>query len=150
LTGTEFYSDFERSSENSVFISRGSASARITLKIDGKRLYVRVAGEPRGHDLTQCFREGLDKGLIRPSMRTLVDLTRFITGAVDWSAIFALRTLAPWGKDEGESRVAYVVRTKTFRPLLKIARVLFFRSHHRAFDNHADAIKWLEQVEMTE
>ena len=149
MTGSEFYSDFGRSSENSAFTVRGPESARIALKIDSKRLYVVVAGEPRGNDLTQCFREGLDKGLIRPSMRTLVDLTRF-TGTVDWSAVFALRTLAPWGKDEGESRVAYVVRTNTFLPLLKIARVLFFRSHHRAFDNHADAIKWLESVEMTE
>lgn len=85
---------FPAKTANSVFIAHGTAKGRIALKTDGVRLYVVVEGEPRGEYLLRCFREGLDKKLIRPNMRTLVDMRRLVGGA-DWSAVFTLRTYAP-------------------------------------------------------
>ena len=143
--GADFYRDVEVPSHGSVAISHGPPGGRIALKAAGDRLLVAVQGEPAGDCLTKSFREGLDKGVLQPNMRVLVDLTQF-TGAVDWGAVFQVRTMAPWGKnsDPGASRIAYVVRNKMFGPLIKIASVLFYRSRHRAFDARADAIAWLE------
>ena len=144
-----FYSAFESKNDNSVFIACGPESGCIALKISGDRLYVVVRGEPKGEHLVECFRDGLDSGSLRPSMRTLVDLTDFI-GTVDWRAILTVRTLAPWGKkDSGTALTAYVVRNDTFGALIKIIRTLFLGSTHRMFDNFQGAIAWLESYERT-
>lgn len=139
----DFYSSFEQPNDNSVIISRGPNDGRIALKAAGERLHVIVLGEPEGECLTGCFREGLDRGVLRPNMRALVDLTRF-TGAVDWSAIYTVRVMAPWGNDKDASRIAYVVRNNMFGALIKIAGVLFSNSRHRTFDDFDAAVAWLE------
>ena len=145
-----FYSTFENAAGNSVFIVRGPESGYISLKIRDDRLYVVVRGEPKGEYLVECFRDGVDSGALRPCMRTLVDLTGFI-GTVDWKALLAVRSLAPWGKkDSGVSLIAYVVRNDMFGALIKIIRTLFLGSTHRMFDNFAAAIAWLESQNLTE
>ena len=74
----------------------------------------------------------------------MVDLTGFI-GAVDWRSVFAVRTLAAWGKNgTGISRTAYVVRNETFGAVIKVVRAVLFNSSHRSFDNFEDAMAWLE------
>jgi hypothetical protein len=101
-----------------------------------------VDGEPRGEGLVECIREGMNKGVVHVSMRTLVDMTRF-TGAVDWSTLHTIRDMGPWGTD-GESRVAYLVRNNVFEAIIKIIQILFARTRHRSFDNFPEAIAWLE------
>ena len=91
----DFYSDFDIATGTSIVIARGTARGRIRIKTDGERLFVQVEGQPRGEYLLKCFREGLDRKILRPNMRTLVDLRGFVGGA-DWSAVFTLRTYAPW------------------------------------------------------
>lgn len=139
---TDFYSDFERSTEDSTIIARGGASGRIRLKAAGARLHVVVEQEPGGACLIACFREGLEKGVLKPSMRALADVTRF-TGSVDWEAIHAIAGMAAWGEG-GESRVAYLVRNDLFEPLIKILRVLFDKARHQSFTSLVDAVAWLE------
>ena len=146
MTGADadFYSDFNKATENSVVITRGNDFGRISLKADSDRLFVLIGGELHGAHFLECFREGLETGVLHPNMRTLVDLTGF-TGAVDWGAVFTLRTLTSWGnKGVDQSRVAYVVRNDMFGALIKIVRVLFFNTQHRTFDNYVDAIAWLQ------
>jgi hypothetical protein len=117
-----FFSDFPAKTANSVFIAHGTAKGRIALKTDGVRLYVVVEGEPRGEYLLRCFREGLDKKLIRPNMRTLVDMRRLVGGA-DWSAVFTLRTYAPWGhRPDGVSATAYLLRNDMFAPSSRLRK----------------------------
>ena len=139
---SNFYSDFKHSNENTIFITRGPASAQIRLKASGERLYFIVEGEPSGQSLVDCIREGIHKGVVHASMRTLVDMTRF-TGAVEWSALHTIRDMAAWGTD-GDSRVAYVVRNSVFDAVIKIVQVLFPNTRHRTFDNFPDAVAWLE------
>lgn len=139
-----FYSDFSTITGNSVFISRGGVRGKIALKTDGERLFVVVDGEPRGEYLLKSFREGLDRGLIRPNMRTLVDMRGFKGGA-NWGAVFTLRTYAPWGRGkEGVSCCAYIVRNDMFGALIKIAETLFGLASHRSFHDPAEAIAWLK------
>jgi hypothetical protein len=139
---TDFYSDFERSTENSTIIAKGGLSGRIRLKAAGTRLHVMVEQEPAGACLIACFREGLDKGILKPSMHALADVTKF-TGSVDWEAVHAVAGMAAWGEG-GESRVAYLVRNDLFEPLIKILRVLFDKSRHQSFTDLAKAVVWLE------
>ncbi|HXJ03297.1 MAG TPA: hypothetical protein VNH44_18910 [Micropepsaceae bacterium] len=137
-----FFSDFQQSNENTIFITRGPPSAQIRLKVSLDRLYFVAEGEPSGLSLVDCIREGMVKGVLHDSMRTLVDMTRF-TGAVDWAALHTIRDMAKWGS-EGDSRVAYVVRNNVFDALIKIVQILFADTRHRTFDNFPDAIAWLE------
>jgi hypothetical protein len=139
---TDFYSDFEHSTADSTIIAKGGISGRIRLKAAGTRLHVMVEQEPAGACLIACFREGLEKGVLRPSMRTLADVTRF-TGSVDWEAIHAVAAMADWGEG-GDSRIAYLVRNDLFEPLIKILRVLFSKTSHRSFTTVEDAVAWLE------
>jgi hypothetical protein len=139
---SNFYTDFHQSNENTIFITRGPASAQIRLKASGERLYVVAEGEPSGKSLVDTFREGIDKGAVHESMRTLVDMTRF-TGAVEWSALHTIRDMGAWGS-EGDARVAYVVRNNVFDAVIKIVQILFPDARHRTFDNFTDAIAWLE------
>ena len=142
----DFFSVFEKATEKSVFISHGTAKGRISLKADGERLYVVVEGQPRGEYLLRCFREGLDEGVVRPNMRTLVDL-RGLTGGTDWSPVFTLRTYAPWGHGkEGVSSTAYLLRSDLFGAMVKIAETLFFGTHHRSFHDPAEAVAWLKTM----
>jgi hypothetical protein len=140
--GTDFYSDFEHSTKDSTIIAKGGASGRIRLKAAGHRLHVVVENEPGGACLVACFREGLEKGVLHPSMRALADVTRF-TGSVDWEAIHVVAGMAAWGEG-GESRVAYLVRNDLFEPLIKILQVLFDKTRHQSFTDLAKAIAWLE------
>jgi hypothetical protein len=139
---TDFYSDFERSTEDSTIIAKGGLSGRIRLKASGARLHVMVEQEPAGACLIACFREGLERDLLKPSMRALADVTRF-TGSVDWEAVHAVAGMAPWG-DGGESRVAYLVRNDLFESLIKILRVLFDKTQHQSFTDLTKAVAWLE------
>ncbi|HEX3485858.1 MAG TPA: STAS/SEC14 domain-containing protein [Micropepsaceae bacterium] len=138
----KFFTDFQQSNENTIFISSGPASAQIRLKASFDRLYVIADGEPSGQSLVECFRKGVEKGAVHASMRTLVDLTRF-TGAVDWRALHTIRDMG-LGSAEGQSRVAYVVRNNVFDAIIKVVQILFVNARHRTFENPADAIAWLE------
>ena len=140
----DFYSDFDIATGTSIVIARGTARGRIRIKTDGERLFVQVEGQPRGEYLLKCFREGLDRKILRPNMRTLVDLRGFVGGA-DWSAVFTLRTYAPWGQGkEGVACAAYVLRNDMFGALIKIAETLFFGAKHRSFYDPDEAIAWLK------
>ena len=76
-------------------------------------------------------------------MPTLVDLTNF-RGPIDWSAIYAIQRMAPWGSGaRGRSRVAYVSRDRMFGIVLKLIAGLFRRTRHRLFADEPDARGWL-------
>ena len=127
-----------------VSISAGGSQGRVLLRISQDLLFVEVIGEPRGDDLVDCFRRGLDSGRLRPSMRSLVDLTQF-NGTVDWRAIDAIARMAPWGRGRpGAARVAYVVRNQPFFLLIKAAWARFPLIQYRIFFSRRDALVWLD------
>jgi len=128
-----------------VTIARGQGSSQIVLKVRGDRAYVLVEGEPRGDDVIDVVRAGLDQGVLHGNMRTLVDLTGFI-GSVDWPAIQTVRRMT---RQQGDSdaRVAYVVRNNLFAPLIRIVEALFSHSRHRTFHTYTEAIAWLDSDE---
>jgi hypothetical protein len=142
---TDFYSGFEHASEDSTIIEKGGNTGRIRLKAAGDRLHVVIEQEPAGECLIACFREGLERKILRPNMRALADVTKF-TGSVDWDAIHAIDAMADWGEG-GDSRVAYVVRNDQFAPLIRVLQVLFAKTRHRSFGTFAEAIAWLETRE---
>jgi hypothetical protein len=142
-----FYRDVEATDAGAILIAPGDAHGRVALKAGADRLMVAVTGEPTGECLLECFRTGVERKIIQPDMRTLVDLTRFF-GGVDWKLIFALRNLAPWGEGgTGNSRVAYLFRDGDFGAAIKIVSAMFTRTRHRGFTDRALAIEWLEMGE---
>ena len=116
----------------------------IKLKICGQRLMIAVVGEPSGKELVAHLREGLARGLIRPNMRVLIDLTRFV-GVVDWTVLSDVRAMAHWGKNAGHtSRTAYLLRDGAAAMLVKAISAMFPASLHQGFTNRRDAVRWLE------
>jgi hypothetical protein len=121
----------------------GASDRRIELRILGDLLFVDLMGEPSGPDMVDCFRRALDSGALKPSMRTVVDLTEF-RGAVDWAAIDAIARMAPWGRGTpGAARVAYVVRNAPFVTLIKAAWARFPLVSYRIFFSRDEALVWL-------
>lgn len=140
----DFYAAMDVRDSGAIRITRGNGRDLVTLKSDGDRLLVVVAGEVTGEALTECFQSGVDQKVLRPHMCTLVDLTGFV-GMVDWSAISRVSRMLPWGEGgEGRSRIAYLVRDDNFAPLIKIVTALFETSSHRAFVAREAAVAWLE------
>jgi hypothetical protein len=106
-------------------------------------VWIRVEEEPSGADLMACIRQAHDTGLLPTATNTLVDLTDF-HGVVDWSAIHAVRDMAPWGDASmAKPRVAYVSKDRMFAALIRLVTGLFPRARHRLFGNIADALAWL-------
>ena len=121
----------------------GPSDRRIELRITADLLFVDLIGEPSGPDMVECFRRALDSGWLKPSMRTLVDLTEF-HGTVDWAAIDAIARMAPWGRGTpGAARVAYVVRNAPFMLLIKAAWARFPLVSYRVFFSRDEAMVWL-------
>lgn len=117
---------------------------RATLSVTGDFLRIDVVGEALDDGIVSCFREALAAGTIHPNMMTLVDLSNF-KGGIDWSAIHAIASLAPWGGGSGPApRVAFVTRSAWFAAMLKIASILFPKSECREFSSVANAIRWLQ------
>lgn len=146
---SEFYLSGEMASEKDAVVSLGPPKRRIIFKASGNRLLVVVKGDPARITLINSFRAGLERGMFRPRMRVLIDLTEYF-GIVNWSAIFAIGEMIPPDSDEPGclSRIAYVVRDDSFDALIKISGVLFDRSNHRTFDNHTDASTWLMELKL--
>lgn len=134
---------FTRAEGDDTVIVHGDSSGRVVLRITGTAYYVLVEGEPEGHFLADCFRDGIAMGRMPGSRPTLVDLTRF-TGCVDWDAIGAIRAMWRLDSDaESSNGIAYVVRNDGFDALIKIVRGLFGRTRHRIFESRAEALSWL-------
>ncbi len=132
------------------YISSHTVLGGVFLRRKCNLLWILIENEATGEDLVRCFADGLSAGVVEPSIPTLVDLTRF-TGAVDWTAIRAVRDLAAWGRGvKRNSRIAYVVRDGQFAALVKIVAALFPRSVHRAFYKLDDAVSWLSGSELRE
>lgn len=107
-------------------------------------VWIRVEEELAGADLVACIRQARESGLLPTATNTLVDLTRF-HGVVDWSAVHAVRDMAPWGDGtKTKPRVAYVSKDRMFAALIRLVTGLFPRARHRLFGNVADALAWLE------
>jgi hypothetical protein len=125
-------------------LSVGSSRGRILLRIVNDRLFIDIIGEPTGPDLIDCFRRALATGQLKPSMRTMVDLTQF-SGTVDWHSIDTIARMAPWGRGRpGAARVAYVVRNQPFFLLIKAAWARFPLVQYRIFFSRQEALVWLE------
>jgi len=123
-------------------VERRSGDGVVCLCARGERLLVVVSGEPPGTALLECFETARAEGWLLHSMKTLVDMRRFV-GVVDWQAVNRLRQIADWGDDEGRTRTAYLVRNEGFEPLVKIATTLFACCQHKAFTDHDLAVAWL-------
>jgi hypothetical protein len=133
--------DVSRGVEYSV--SRGPSECRVALRISDGLLWIDIIGEPSGPDLVDCFRTALDSGWLKPSMRTVVDLTAF-HGAVDWAAIDTIARMAPWGRGRpGAARVACVVRNAPFALLIKATWVRFPLVPYRIFFSRDAALAWV-------
>jgi len=133
------------SGDTAPLISESSADGRVWAQLLDGILRISLEDEPAGDCLVAVFRQGIAAGWIKPSMLTLVDLTRF-TGSVDWAAVRAVRTMAPWGSGPaGASRVVYVVRSSLFMTLIEVAIALFAKTQHRIFTNQAEALDWLRR-----
>ncbi len=141
----QFYSDIDGTGPSIAHLCGGERPQdSIKLKICGHKLMITVSGEPSGHLLLEQFQEGLARKLLRPGMRTLVDMTRFV-GVVDWQAMAKLREMAPWSKDKNHPpKTAYLLREGGGALLVKAVGALFPDSEHRIFTEQADAIVWLE------
>jgi len=124
-------------------VVRQYSEGTVCLCAQDERLLVVVSGEPRGAALLECFEAARAEGWLRHSMKTLVDMRRFV-GVVDWQAINQLRQMADWGDDAGLTRTAYLIRNDGFMPLIKIASTLFRCCQHRAFTDHELAVAWLD------
>ena len=121
----------------------GAATDSVTLVVNDGILDIRLEHEPRGEDLVRCLQRALDAGLMKYSMPTLVDLTNF-RGQIDWSAIYAVQRMAPWGTGaRGQSRVAYVSRDSMFKLVMKLIVGLFPYTRHRLFADEPEARDWL-------
>lgn len=123
-------------------VSSGSAGGRVVIRLADDILWVTIAGEPSGEEILDCFRRAMAAGLLRRSMRTVVDALDFI-GVVDWECIRAIRDMADWGGDGGVSRVAYVSRDLLFGSLIKLVSILFRRTSHQHFEDRDAALAWV-------
>jgi hypothetical protein len=120
---------------------------RVTIGITGDFMRIDVTGEALDNGIVDCFREALAQGVMHANMLVLVDLSSF-TGGIDWSAIHAIVTLAPWGTEAGRaSRVAYVNKSVWFSAMIKLTSVLFPKTQHRQFSGVHHALQWLEAGE---
>ena len=149
MTGFEsFYSSIDAAGPAVVHIGpHGEMRDDIKLKVCGQRLMIAVVGEPSGKELVAHLREGLARGLIRPHMRVLIDLTRFV-GVVDWSVLTDVRAIANWGKDAGHtSRTAYLLRDGSAAMMVKAISAMFPASQHRGFTDRQGAVRWLEAAQ---
>lgn len=125
------------------FIASSSPQGGIFLRRKDNLLWILVEKEAASEELVAGFKQALQVGLVKRSMPTLVDLTRF-TGAVNWGAIRAVSKMARWGTDPNEvARVAYLVRDGQFNALVKIVSALFPLVSHRPFSNREHALTWL-------
>ncbi len=124
-------------------VERQNSDGAVRLCAQDERLLLVVSGEPPGTALLDCFEAARTQGWLRHSMRTLVDMRRFV-GIVDWQSINQVRQMADWGDDEGRTRTAYLIRNDGFMPLVKIASTLFRCCQHRAFTDHDVAVAWLD------
>jgi len=124
-------------------VERQTSDGMVRLCAQEDRLLVVVSGEPPGTALLECFEAARAEGWLHHSMRTLVDMRRFV-GVVDWQSINRLRQIADWGDVEGKTRTAYLVRNDGFAPLVKIASTLFRCCQHRTFTDHDLAVAWLD------
>ncbi len=127
--------------DNANVIWAGTRRDYVALSVAQGVLWVVLEQEPTGADLRGCFQRALAAGTITTSMLVLVDMARF-TGAIDWSAIHAIKDMATWGAD-GKARVAYVTRNNGFYVLLRVVADLFPRTRHRFFLDPHQAIAWL-------
>jgi hypothetical protein len=146
MTGFEnFYSSIDATGPAIIHIGPGSQiQDDIKLKICGNRLMIAVVGEPSGRQLVPHLREGLARDLIRPNMRVLIDLTRFV-GVVDWTILSDVRAMAHWGDGTRHtSLTAYLLRDGAAAAMVKAISVLFPASQHRAFTDRQEAARWLE------
>ena len=146
---SDFFLTSETPEKGVTIIAHGSRAQRIIMKASDNQLLVLVQGDPTGKHLIDSLREGLEHGIFRPKMRVLVDMSEFV-GIVDWSAVFAMGGMIPPDNSTTGclSRIAYVVGDNALDALIKFAGVLFDRSNHRAFDNRADAVKWLLELNL--
>jgi hypothetical protein len=146
MTGFEnFYSSIDAGGPAIVHIGpQGALEDDIKLKICGQRLMIAVVGEPSGKELIAHLRDGLARDLIRPNMRVLIDLSRFV-GVVDWTVLTDVRAMANWGKDGVHtSRTAYLLRDGAAAMMVKAISAMFPASLHRGFTDRQEAVRWLE------
>lgn len=142
-----FYRDMDAAQSGDTMVVRGDVHGRVVLKAGGDRLLVTITGEPTGEDLLNCFRDGLAQNILRTEMRTLVDVTRYF-GAVDWTSVFDIRHLAPWGEGGTDyARTAFLFRDTESGATIKILTAMFTTAQHRAFTDRDAAIQWLNSRE---
>ena len=133
----------DSSSDEIRLTASGGPAGRFTLCLRQDLLWITAEGEPTGQDLVTCFHRAQDAGWLEPNMRTLVDMARF-TGVVEWSAIHAIKQMAPWGTGPGAApRTAYLARDNLTGMIVKILSFLFPRTRHRVFFNETEALAWL-------
>ncbi len=142
MTGSRGPGDGDDAAPTTGSIAVGSVHGTVTIRCADDILWVRLAGEPTGEELLECFRKAQAAGLLRLSMRTVVDVLDFI-GVVDWEAIRVIRDMAPWGSDGGASRVAYLSKDILFGSLIKLVGILFRQTRHKLFDDREAALSWL-------
>ena len=127
--------------------SCGKGGNHVRLTIDRDFLRVDVTGDALDEGIVDCFRDALAQGAVRPNMVVLVDLSAF-NGRFDWATIHAIVQLAPWGSEAGKaSKVAYITKSAWFSAMMKVASVLFPRTHHRQFSGAHYALQWLQKAE---
>lgn len=140
-----YFCDFRTTDDGVHRVQQGDMRGWIRIAALGGRMLIVLEGEPPADTITAGLRAGLEAGWLTVSMKTLVDLTKYV-GVVDWTSLKKLSELAEWGKVGPEnSAVAYVVRNNEFGMVIKVISALFGRTRHRAFASRADAVAWLTQ-----
>ncbi|MCP5411599.1 MAG: hypothetical protein H6924_05630 [Alphaproteobacteria bacterium] len=121
----------------------GGSRASVHIVALGTRMLIVLEGEPTVDTVVDCLQTGLKAGWLHLSMKTLVDLTKFV-GVIDWKSLKRMSELADWASIAPEkSAVAYVVRDNAFGAIIKVISALFGRTRHRAFSGRPEAIAWL-------
>ncbi len=140
-----YFSDFTHREDGVLRLVRGDGAHTVSIAVRGERMLIVLTGEACASVVLDCLAGGLEEGWLRLSMRTLVDMSDFV-GVVDWPALHKLRTLAKWTADgPGRSRVAYVVRSDAFHPIIRVITALFDHTQHRIFTDRQAAVAWLAE-----
>lgn len=142
-SATFYYIDFSNIPDEVRSLVKGQGRDVVRIAAWDEHLLIVLEGEPPAEVIVESLTAGLDAGWLHLSMKTLVDLTRYV-GVIDWGALKRLSEVAAWGKVSPEkSAVAYVVRNNEYGLIIKAISALFGRTRHRAFSARADAVAWL-------